>query len=112
MNAYYDGNDECRYCGAHLADPHQPSCPTTDQFGYLSEPDEAEPCPGSFTTRGADPYGTDCDLAPGHAGQHEGLDPFGEGRIRWTGGGQAGGDPLPTRKVEAWDEATGQWVAW
>ena len=22
----YDENNECRHCGAHVADPHQPDC--------------------------------------------------------------------------------------
>jgi len=23
----YDANDECRCCGAHISDPHDPACP-------------------------------------------------------------------------------------
>jgi hypothetical protein len=63
--------------------------------------DEPETCHAYFTTGGADPYGTGCDLAPGHDGPHRGADPFGNGgTVTWTGGGMAGGDRLPYHDVK------------
>jgi hypothetical protein len=47
-----------------------------------------------------DPSATYCDLDAGHSGKHEGDSPFGEGRIRWNGGGAIEGDPLPINDVE------------
>jgi hypothetical protein len=44
-------------------------------------------CAAEYVTRGNDPYGTECDLAPGHSGPHLGANPFGgEGRVEWSGG--------------------------
>jgi len=58
-------------------------------------------CHAHFQTGGHDPYGTGCDLPPGHAGKHRGRDPFGgDGFVEWSGGGSAGGDALPFRDVE------------
>jgi hypothetical protein len=57
-------------------------------------------CGAAYTTGGHDPYGTECDLAAGHDGPHWGDDPYdGQGRVEWSGGGSAGGDPLPYRDV-------------
>lgn len=47
-----------------------------------------------------DPSATYCDLDAGHSGKHEGDNPFGDGRIRWNGGGSIEGDPLPINDVE------------
>lgn len=48
-----------------------------------------------------DPYGATCDRPVDHDGPHEGNDALTEGgRIRWTGGGYAGGDPLPSHITE------------
>lgn len=64
------------------------------------EQDRPETCGASYVTGGHDPYGTECDLAPGHPGPHVGADPFGgDGRVQWSGGGSAGGDRLPYRDV-------------
>jgi hypothetical protein len=67
-----------------------------------NEPDRT--CGVSFITGPReDPYGTNCDRPAGHypTTKHEGDDPFGgAGRVRWTGGGSAGGDPLPYSNVE------------
>jgi hypothetical protein len=64
------------------------------------EPDPPEICGATYVTAGRDPYGTECDLIPGHTGLHGGADPFGgDGRVEWSGGGSAGGDPLPYRNV-------------
>jgi hypothetical protein len=57
-------------------------------------------CGVSITTGGFDPCGTSCDLDQGHEGPHEGPDFFGEGRLRWGGGGSCAGDPLPVRNLE------------
>jgi len=62
---------------------------------------DREPCSATFSTGGFDPYGTVCQLQPGHTGKHRGTDPFGGGGfVEWRGGGSAGGDPLPYRDVE------------
>lgn len=64
------------------------------------EPDWPDTCGASYVTGGHDPCGAECDLAPRHTGPHVGADPFdGEGRVEWSGGGSAGGDPLPYREV-------------
>lgn len=54
-----------------------------------------------------DPYGASCDLPrEDHPRDengkllHEGDDSLADGRIRWTGGGSAAGDPLPFHIVE------------
>jgi hypothetical protein len=59
-------------------------------------------CGAAFATAGYDPYSSTCNLDSGHAGQHEGDNPLGDDGdlIRWSGGGLAGGDPLPYRDVE------------
>lgn len=64
------------------------------------EPDWPETCGAVYVTGGSDPYSTECDLIPGHTGRHGGADPLGgAGRVEWSGGGSAGGDPLPYRDV-------------
>lgn len=72
---------------------------------YMAERDKE--CGQTFTTGGADPYGTECDQDKGHSGKHEGDDPFADGsdphstgRVRWNGGGSCAGDPLPITDVE------------
>lgn len=72
---------------------------------YLAwQDDQPEECGASYTTGPSwDPYGTSCDLEPGHDGPHEGLDPLpvvdGD-RVQWQGGGMCAGDPLPYRDVK------------
>jgi hypothetical protein len=57
-------------------------------------------CRATYVTGGHDPYATERDLAPGHSGPHRGGDPFGgDGHVEWSGGGWAGGDPIPYRNV-------------
>lgn len=84
--------------------------PQGDPFA-AAEPDwpgdeqEDPPCCGAYyTTGGTDPYGTQCDGAVDHYPDtpHEGPDPFGLAgeRVRWRGGGQCAGDPLPYQEVE------------
>jgi hypothetical protein len=64
------------------------------------ELDRPDICRATFVTGGRDPYGTECDLDPGHPGAHCGDDPLGgDGRVEWAGGGSAGGDPLPYSNV-------------
>lgn len=72
----------------------------------IAEPDVAdgpewpETCEAGFVTGGQDPYGTQCDLAPGNTGPHRRADPFGgDDHVEWSGGGTAAGDPLPYRDV-------------
>lgn len=58
-------------------------------------------CEASYQTGGTEEYGTTCDRNIDHPAPHEGPCPFGtEQRVRWEGGGTAGGDRLPFRNVE------------
>lgn len=36
----YDLDDECRGCGAHISDPHDPGCPAGDLADAGHDPDE------------------------------------------------------------------------
>lgn len=59
-------------------------------------------CGADFSTGGADPCGTSCDLPRGHYPEtdHEGDDLFGgDGRVSWRGGGMCAGDPVPATNV-------------
>lgn len=81
-------SDADRFERLHLLDEH-----------YLDEVVEQECCGASLTLGPThDPYGSECELAPGHYPEtdHEGLDPFGgDGKVTWRGGGMCAGDPLP-----------------
>lgn len=57
-------------------------------------------CGVHISTGGFDPYGTSCDLDAGHDGPHEGPDFFGNGRLRWTGGGSCAGDALAYHVID------------
>lgn len=64
------------------------------------ELDRPDICGATYVTGGHDPYGTECDLARAHTGPHPGADPFGgDVHVEWSGGGSAGGGPLPYRDV-------------
>jgi hypothetical protein len=64
------------------------------------EPDWIDTCAAAYVTGGHDPSSTECDLSPGHTGPHRGANPLGDdGHVEWSGGGSAGGDPLPYRNV-------------
>lgn len=59
-------------------------------------------CGAQFTTGGADPYGTECDLPRGHypKSDHSGEDPFGGlGRVTWRGGSSIAGDSVKVTDV-------------
>ena len=65
-----------------------------------NEHERPDTCTAEYVTGGHDPYGTECDLAPGHSGPHLGANPFGgKGRVEWSGGGSVAGDPLPYRNA-------------
>ena len=90
--------------------PHADAGPHDDPAAAAEPdwPDDAQedpPCCGAhYTTGGSDPYGTQCDGAVDHYPDtpHEGPDPLGLAgeRVRWRGGGQCAGDPLPYQEVE------------
>ncbi len=60
---------------------------------------EQDECGRTWTSQGFDPSATECELPMGHAGQHKGPSPFGDGWITWSGGGRIAGDRVPVRNV-------------
>lgn len=41
----YNADLECTACGSHLANPHQPTCPTTDAQAQHTDPSQQSPTP-------------------------------------------------------------------